>query len=201
MATPGRRLLGVAAALTLSAGPLLAQPARPPAGGGSPDPMVVPPGPLPPGSADPSPAAAGSEVIEAGRFATAQCQKPEPVGASGSKTVTAKLFVSTGKPDQESWGETSSPPGTPNAPEYCGGAQRCPSAIVSLVTVKSGTSGRRANGSFPVMVVPSVVPILVDDLASTLRACAVLPPIPSARARRASGTIRDPRASNPSARA
>jgi hypothetical protein len=36
---------------------------------------------------------------------TSQCQKPEPVGASGSKHVTAKLLVSAGKPDQRIGGD------------------------------------------------------------------------------------------------
>ncbi len=42
-------------------------------------------------------------------LSTIQCQKPEPVGASGSKQVTAKLLVSAGKPDQESDGEMFPP--------------------------------------------------------------------------------------------
>ena len=58
----------------------------------------------------PSPTPAGSSVTVAGRLATAQCQKPDAVGASGSYTVTAKLRVSSGNPDQLSCGETSSPP-------------------------------------------------------------------------------------------
>ena len=35
-----------------------------------------------------------------GMFTTSQCQKPLPVGASGSKQVTAKLLVPAGAPDQ-----------------------------------------------------------------------------------------------------
>ena len=58
----------------------------------------------------PSPTPAGRSVTVAGRLATAQCQNPEAVGASGSYMVTAKLRVSSGKPDQHSWGETSDPP-------------------------------------------------------------------------------------------
>jgi hypothetical protein len=38
----------------------------------------------PPGSCLPSPTPAGNEVTAVGRFATAQCQKPDTVGASGS---------------------------------------------------------------------------------------------------------------------
>src|SRR3546814_1594779 len=52
-----------------------------------------------------APAPAGSSVTEAGMFATAQCQNPDAVGASGSNTVPTKLFVSAGKPDHESRSE------------------------------------------------------------------------------------------------
>src|SRR6516164_5539670 len=52
-----------------------------------------------------SPAPSGIEVVEAGMLITIQCQKPLPVGASGSYTVTAKLLVSAGAPDQLSSGE------------------------------------------------------------------------------------------------
>jgi hypothetical protein len=38
-----------------------------------------------------------------------QCQKPLPVGASGSNIVTAKLFVPLGAPDQASAGDMFSP--------------------------------------------------------------------------------------------
>ena len=34
-----------------------------------------------------------------------QCQKPDPVGASGSKQVTAKPLVSAGKPDHDNAGD------------------------------------------------------------------------------------------------
>ena len=44
-------------------------------------------------------------VTETGMSKTTQCQKPLPVGASGSKHVTAKLRVSGGKPSQRRWGE------------------------------------------------------------------------------------------------
>ena len=47
----------------------------------------------------------GSEVQSAGRSTRTQCQKPLGVGASGSKQVTVKLLVSSGKPDQDSCGE------------------------------------------------------------------------------------------------
>jgi hypothetical protein len=44
---------------------------------------------------------------------TTQCHQPEPVGASGSNKVTAKLLVSAGKPDHDSEGEMF-PPVMPN---------------------------------------------------------------------------------------
>ena len=56
------------------------------------------------------PAPRGSSVTEAGIPATTQCQKPLPVGASGSKQVTAKPAVSGGNPDQRRWGLTLPPP-------------------------------------------------------------------------------------------
>ena len=43
-------------------------------------------------------------------FTTTQCQKPLPVGASGSKQWTAKLLVPAGTPDQESCGDLLPPP-------------------------------------------------------------------------------------------
>src|ERR1035437_4345533 len=78
--------------------------------------------------------------------ATAQCQNPLPVGASGSWQVTAKLIVSAGKPDQDSCGERSSPP-APRTPETCGGDSGFPSAMSVLVSVKDGTSGRNVYGN------------------------------------------------------
>ena len=47
-----------------------------------------------------APAPPGSSVTVAGMLNTAQCQNPLAVGASGSYTVTAKLLVSAGNPDQ-----------------------------------------------------------------------------------------------------
>src|SRR3954464_5545401 len=94
-----------------------------------------------------SPAPAGSSLTPAGMSATAQCQKPEPVDASGSYTVTAKLLVPSGAPLQDSCGETSLPPGTPKAPENCSAAQGAPSATLVLVTVKGAAPGRRAEWS------------------------------------------------------
>src|SRR5690606_3418589 len=59
-------------------------------------------------SAVPSPAA--SDMVPAGRSYAAQCQKPEPVGASGSKQEIAMLLVSAGGCDHSSAGCLSSPP-------------------------------------------------------------------------------------------
>src|SRR5699024_6652358 len=83
-------------------------------------------------------APAGSSVVSAGRFVTVQCQKPEPVGASGSKHVTANACVPSGNPDHDSCGETSSPPGTPIFPDVCGAESSWPSAMSVLVTSKRG---------------------------------------------------------------
>jgi hypothetical protein len=44
------------------------------------------------------PAPSGSSVTFGGMFTTSQCQKPEPVGASGSKQVSAKLLAPAGAP-------------------------------------------------------------------------------------------------------
>src|SRR5215813_942749 len=102
----------------------------------------------PAGSPDPvpSPAPVESSVTCAGMSATAQCQKPDWVGASGSYIVIAKLFVPSGAPDQVSCGEASSPPGTPNAPDICAGANGSPSRASALLRVKRSTSGILSNG-------------------------------------------------------
>ena len=99
-----------------------------------------------PGSMLPSPIPAGRSVTVAGRLATAQCQKPDAVGASGSYMVTAKLRVSSGNPDQLSCGETSSPP-APMIPLTWAFASGWPSVIDSEVSVNPGSSGRKEYGS------------------------------------------------------
>ena len=71
---------------------------------------------------------------------TTQCQKPLPVGASGSKLVTAKLFVPSGNPDQRRCGDVSVPP-APKIPLAWGDASWPPSVKSSLSTVNDGTSG------------------------------------------------------------
>src|SRR6478672_856867 len=65
----------------------------------------------PAGSAWPfgSPAPAGNVVVFAGMLYTTQCQKPLPVGASGSYVVTTKLLVPAGAPLHWSAGETFCP--------------------------------------------------------------------------------------------
>src|SRR3954449_2750512 len=90
-----------------------------------------------------SPVPAGSSVTDAGMFATAQCQKPLAVGASGSNTVTAKLLVPSGNPDQDSCGERPSPP-APMPPLTCGMGRTSPSDTSLLVTVKVGSCGRNS---------------------------------------------------------
>ena len=44
-------------------------------------------------------------VTSAGRSTATQCQKPDGVGASGSKQVTTKLLVPSGAPLQDSCGD------------------------------------------------------------------------------------------------
>src|SRR5689334_20999449 len=85
-----------------------------------------------------------SSVTEAGRLTTTQCQKPLPVGASGSKQVTTKPRVSAGKPDQASCGERFLPPTLVWAYSSSSG---WPSVTSVLVTVKDGTLGRMSYGS------------------------------------------------------
>src|SRR2546429_3279792 len=77
---------------------------------------------------------------------TSQCQKPEPVGASGSKHVTAKLLVSSGKPDQDSEGERFRPD-MPNPSKTWSSDSICPSAMSSLRRSNDGTSGWKSYGS------------------------------------------------------
>src|SRR5260370_24759276 len=77
---------------------------------------------------------------------TTQCQKPEPVGASGSKQVTAKLLVSAGKPDQRSDGEMF-PPVMPNPSKTWLSDIISPSATSSLRTSNDGTGGMKSWGS------------------------------------------------------
>jgi hypothetical protein len=74
---------------------------------------------------------------------TAQCQNPLAVGASGSKQVTAKLFVPSGAPDHSSCGDTSSPP-APMIPLTCAFGSVCPSLTSELVTLNEATSGRNS---------------------------------------------------------
>src|SRR6476619_6872407 len=103
----------------------------------------------PSGRPDPwsSPAPVGSDVVVTGMFATAQCQNPDAVGASGSKTVTAKLLVPSGKPDHSSCGETSSPPAS-MIPLTCAVGSCSPSATSVELTVNDATCGRGAYGSW-----------------------------------------------------
>ena len=96
----------------------------------------------PSGRPEPSVPAAlvSSSVTEAGMSSTTQCQNPEPVGASGSKQVTAKLSVSAGNPDQRSEGEMF-PPVMPHSSKTWFSAIIWPSATSSLCSSNDGTSG------------------------------------------------------------
>jgi hypothetical protein len=70
-----------------------------------------------------------------------QCQNPDGIGASGSNIVTEKLFVPSGAPDHASCGDMSAPPGTPNTPLCCAGANRLPGSTSVLVTGNDRTGG------------------------------------------------------------
>src|SRR5689334_13801443 len=98
-----------------------------------------------PGNSLPSPAPAGKSVTVAGRLATAQCQNPDAVGASGSYMVTAKLRVSSGNPDHDSCGEVSEPP-APMMPLTWSLDSGCPSVTDSDVRVNDGSLGRNSYG-------------------------------------------------------
>src|SRR3954471_987425 len=91
-----------------------------------------------PGSEAPSaPAPASSDVTSAGRATSTQCQKPEGGGASGSKQVTVELFVPSGAPLHDSWGDV-----LPRAATWSS-ARGWPSVTSSLVTVNDATLGSR----------------------------------------------------------
>ena len=81
-----------------------------------------------------------SSVTEAGIPSTTQCQNPEPVGASGSKHVTAKPLVSAGKPDHRSDGEMF-PPVIPNPSKTWFSDIISSGATSSLSSSNDGTSG------------------------------------------------------------
>jgi hypothetical protein len=79
-----------------------------------------------------------SDVTDTGRFTATQCQKPDGVGASGSKQVTTKLLVSSGKPVQLSCGEVLPPSNT------CACASVWPSDTSVELTVNDATRGSSA---------------------------------------------------------
>src|SRR5690348_4258600 len=84
-----------------------------------------------PGRLAPSaPAPVSSEVTSAGRSTRTQCQKPDGVGASGSKQVTVKLLVPSGTSLQLSCGEV-----LPNSATWSS-FNGWPSETSALVTVK-----------------------------------------------------------------
>src|SRR6516165_9534411 len=84
-----------------------------------------------------SPAFFGIEVVPAGMLNTTQCQKPLPVGASGSKLVMAKLLVPLGAPLQLKDGEILPPlqPKPNSALSTCSSAMAPPSVTSALFTV------------------------------------------------------------------
>ena len=83
--------------------------------------------------------------MDAGRLTSSQCQKPLWVGASGSKQVTTKPFVSSGKPDQRRCGEWSLSPPAIAATKLL--SISSPSLTSSLSSVNDGLDGSRSYGS------------------------------------------------------
>src|ERR1700722_10674764 len=82
-----------------------------------------------------SPAFFGIDVVPAGMLNTTQCQKPLPVGASGSKLVMAKLLVPLGAPLQLKDGEILPPlqPKPYSALSTCSSFMAPPSLTSALV--------------------------------------------------------------------
>src|SRR5690606_32982217 len=93
-----------------------------------------------PAGSSPAAAPAGREVTSAGMSTSAQCQKPDGVGASGSKQVTTKLCVPSGAPLQLSCGEVLPPAATWSC------LSGWPSVTSALVTVNDATAGSRSYG-------------------------------------------------------
>ena len=90
------------------------------------------------------PAPRGSSVTLAGMSTTVQCQKPEGVGASGSKQLTTNDWVSAGKPDQsQGGGEVVAARGV-RPVDVNSDPTTCPSAMSGLLTVNEPTSGNNA---------------------------------------------------------
>ncbi len=91
----------------------------------------------------PDPAPDASSVTSPGMSKRTQCQKPLPVGASGSKHVIAYALVSGGAPDQLSCGEVL-PPLRPMPLKTCASGRVPPSSKSALVTASGGTWGRKS---------------------------------------------------------
>src|SRR6478672_6402986 len=81
-----------------------------------------------------SPAPLGNDVVPGGILNTTQCHQPLPVGASGSKMLTAKLLVPAGAPLQLSAGERL-PPLQPKPFNTCSLEMVAPSWRSALVKV------------------------------------------------------------------
>ncbi len=87
--------------------------------------------------------AGGSDVALAGMSKIIQCQKPAPVGASGSNRLSAKLLAPAGAPDQTSAGERL-PPAQPKRSPTCGSPTRAPGARSGLVSVSGSAPAAEA---------------------------------------------------------
>src|SRR5690242_16531064 len=98
---------------------------------------------LPCGAPPPSgfPAPAGSEVVSGEILKMTQCHQPLPVGASGSYTVTAKLFVPFGGRSHRNSGDVLLPV-HPNPLNTCSLLIVPLSFTVGLVSRKSAAAAR-----------------------------------------------------------
>ncbi len=82
-----------------------------------------------------APALAASAAVLAGRSTTSQCHQPDWLGASGSCTVMAKLFVPSGAPCHASAGDSLRPEQPKPSNSKCGG-MAAPSVKSGLLRVK-----------------------------------------------------------------
>src|ERR1700736_2995991 len=92
-------------------------------------------------------------VVAGGMLKSSQCQKPTPVGASGSNSVMTKLLVVAGAPLHAKSGETLLPPQPLSASPL---GMSVPLANALLVTVNSGTTPVPGARSVTVGVGPAV---------------------------------------------
>src|SRR5690625_3816203 len=111
------------------------------------------------------PAPCGNSVTSAGMLNAAQCQKPAPVGASGSNKVTAKDFVPSGRSAHCSCGETFD--GARNCSAISSPSARSVEVKVNVGGLPSGSygSGPGKRGSLYIYIstfVPKIIEYFPD---------------------------------------